>query len=458
MHINFQEYKPNVTGSGPTWLFDIDTLTKSMNYQPYTAGNQSNPSAGVQEQFDAEKAGEDNVQHYVLFSLWCSGSKHPQNPNEDVTFEVKEPKFKGNKHESEVHVSQVVVPRQRSMMTRLRERLKARVLLIPAVGKISTNSTNPFSAAGPSNTTVKDVGAEADFTNLETTITVSPIPTTNVHKDHPVTQIVGDLSLATQAKSMTRVAKDQGGLSQINNNDFHTCMFSCFLSQEEPKRVHQALKDLSCNEAMQEELLQFKMQKVWVLVDLPNGKRAIGHTQEEGIDYEKVFAPAARIEAIKLFLAYTSFIGFMVYLMYVKSVFLYGTIKEEEYVCQPPGFEDLDYPDNVYKVVKALYGLHQAPRAWYETLANYLLENGFQRDLCKDFEKLIKYKFQMSSIGELIFFLGLQVKQKPYGKFISHDRYVAKILRKFDLIDRKSASTPIDTEKPLLKDPDGDNV
>nr|GEV87158.1 hypothetical protein [Tanacetum cinerariifolium] len=213
---------------------------------------------------------------------------------------------------------------------------------------------------------------------------------------------------------------------------------------EEPKRVHQALKDLSWIEAMQKELLQFKMQK------------------EEGVDYEEAFGPVARIEAIRLFLAYASFMGFMVYQMDVKSAFLYGTIKKEVYVCQPLGFKDPDYPDKVYEVVKALYGLHQAPKAWYETLANYLLENGFQRgkidqtlfikrqkgdillvhiyvddiifgstnkDLCKDFEKLIKDKFQMSSMGELTFFL-----------------------------DRKSASTPIDTEKPLLKDPDGEDV
>ncbi|GKA88668.1 putative ribonuclease H-like domain-containing protein [Tanacetum coccineum] len=144
---------------------------------------------------------------------------------------------------------------------------------------------------------------------------------------------------------------------------------------------------------------------VWKLVDLPKGKRAIGakwvfrnkkderwivirnksrlvaqgHRQEEGIDYEEVFAPVARIEAIRLFLAYASFMGFLVYQMDVKSAFLYGTIKEEVCVTQPPGFKDPDHPDKVYKVVKILYGLHQAPRAWYETLANYLLGNGFKR-------------------------------------------------------------------------------
>nr|GFB22130.1 uncharacterized mitochondrial protein AtMg00810-like [Tanacetum cinerariifolium] len=177
--------------------------------------------------------------------------------------------------------------------------------------------------------------------------------------------------------------------------------------------------------------------------------------------------------------------------MDVKSAFLYGTIKEEVYVCQPLGFEDPNYPDNVYKVVNALYELHQAPRAWYETLAKYLLKNGFQRgkidqtlfikrqngdillvqiyvddiifgftnkDLCKDFEKLMKDKFQISSMGELTFFLGLQVKQKKDRIFISQDKYVAEILRKFGLTYRKSASTPIDTQKPLLKDLDVEDV
>nr|GEV77289.1 putative ribonuclease H-like domain-containing protein [Tanacetum cinerariifolium] len=195
-----------------------------------------------------------------------------------------------------------------------------------------TNSTNSFNTASPFINAVnneEDVGAEIDLSNLETNIPVSLIPTTRVHKDHLVNQIIGDMTSAPQTRSMTRM------------------------------KVHQALKDPSWIEAMQEELLQFKLQKVWVLVDLPKG----GHTQEEGIDYDEVFAPVARIEAIWLFLAYASFMGFMVYHMDVKSDFLYGTIEEEVYVCKPPGFEDLDYPDKVYKVVKALYGLHQAPRA-----------------------------------------------------------------------------------------------
>ncbi|GJT81823.1 putative ribonuclease H-like domain-containing protein [Tanacetum coccineum] len=192
---------------------------------------------------------------------------------------------------------------------------------------------------------------------------------------------------------------------RTNHKDYQNCLFACFLSQIELKKVIQALTGPSWIEAMQEEVLQFKLQKVWTLVDLPKGKRAIitkwvyrnkkdergiivknkarlvaqGYTQEEGIDYDEVFAPAARIEAIRLFLAYASFMRFIVYKMDVKSAFLYGTIEEEVYVCQPPGFEDPQFLDKVYKVEKALYGLHQAPKAWYETLSTYLLENRFRR-------------------------------------------------------------------------------
>ncbi|GKA27887.1 putative ribonuclease H-like domain-containing protein [Tanacetum coccineum] len=196
-----------------------------------------------------------------------------------------------------------------------------------------------------------------------------------------------------------------------------------------------------------------------------------GHTQEEGIDYDEVFAPVARIEAIRIFLAYASYMGFMVYQMDVKSAFLYGQIEEE--------------------VVKALYGLHQAPRAWYDTLANYLLCNGFERgkidqtlfikrhkghillvqiyvvdafffDLQEGYvmslRKLHEVKFQMSSMGELTFFLGLQVQQEKKGIFISQDKYVYEILRKFNYSDVKSASTPTDLEKPLVQDGDAADV
>ncbi|GJQ95250.1 retrovirus-related pol polyprotein from transposon TNT 1-94 [Tanacetum coccineum] len=167
-----------------------------------------------------------------------------------------------------------------------------------------------------------------------------------------------------------------------------------------------------------------------------------GHTQEERIDYDEVFAPVARIEAIRLFLAYASFKDFMVYQMDVKIAFLYGNIEEEVYVCQPPGFEDPDIPDRVYKVEKSLYGLHQAPRAWYETLSTYLLDNGFQT----------------GKIYKTLFIKRYKRKQKKDGIFISQDKYVDEILKKFRFTKVKTASTPMETQKPLLKDEDGEEV
>ncbi|GJT51373.1 putative ribonuclease H-like domain-containing protein [Tanacetum coccineum] len=265
------------------------------------------------------------------------------------------------------------------------------------------------------------------------------------------------------------------------------------------------------------EPMMMRMWKVWILVDLPSGKKAIGtkwvfknkkdersivmknkarlvaqgFRQEEGIDYDDVFAPIARIEAIRLFLAFASYMGFTVYQMDVKSAFLYGTNEEEVYVYQPPGFVDPAHPNKVYKVIKALYGLHQAPRAWYETLSSFLLKNGFRRgaidktlfikqnksdimlvqvyvddiifgsttqSMCTEFEDCMHKRFQMSSIGELTFFLGLQVKQQPDGIFISQDKYVADILKKFDFCSIKTATTPIASNKPLVNDEDGVDV
>ncbi|GJW65723.1 zinc finger, CCHC-type containing protein, partial [Tanacetum coccineum] len=174
---------------------------------------------------------------------------------------------------------------------------------------------------------------EVDLGNITNSYTVLTTPNTRIHKDHPIKNVIEDVKSSIQTRRMTKSTSEQG-----------------FLSAIEPTSIAKALSDSSWVEAMQEELLQFKLQQ--------------GHRQEEGIDYEEVFAPVARIEAIRLFLAYAYFMGFLVYQMDAKSAFLYGTIEEEVYVTQPPGFKDPDHPDKVYKVVKALYGLYQAPRAW----------------------------------------------------------------------------------------------
>nr|GEV04952.1 putative ribonuclease H-like domain-containing protein [Tanacetum cinerariifolium] len=175
--------------------------------------------------------------------------------------------------------------------------------------------------------------------------------------------------------------------------------------------------------------------------------------------------PLIKMKAIRLFLAYASFKEFVVYQMDVKSAFLYRKIEEEVYVCQPPGFKDPNFPDKVYKVKKALYGLHQAPRAWHKD--DILLDQvyvddiifGFtKKELCNAFEKIMHEKFQTSSMGELTFFLGLQVKQNQDGIFISQDKYVAEILKKYSFSEVKNASTPIETQKPMLKGKDGEEV
>ncbi|GKA57945.1 putative ribonuclease H-like domain-containing protein [Tanacetum coccineum] len=193
------------------------------------------------------------------------------------------------------------------------------------------------------------------------------------------------------------------------------------------------------------------------------------HPEDQRGEDKQVFAPVARIEAIRLFLAYASFKDFVVYQMDVKSAFLYGKIEERRCrggVClQPPGFEDPHFPDKVYKVEKALYRLHEAPRAWYETLLTYLLDNSFHRGqidktlfIKRHKDDILLVQFQMSSIGELSFILGLQVKQKGDGIFISQDKYVAEIFKKFDFASVKTTSTLMKINKALVKDEEAEDV
>ncbi|GJV23641.1 retrovirus-related pol polyprotein from transposon TNT 1-94 [Tanacetum coccineum] len=256
LHITFLENKPNVVGSGPDWLIDIDLLTNSMNYEPFTTGNQTNRNA-----VDA-----------VADDVGKKTTKEPANEGER------------NGQEKEGGASNK---------------------------EVSNVSPSVSAASGAYND--EDVGAEADLNNLETTM--------NRLVDLPKGKH------AIRTKWVYRSKKDERGIVVRN--------------------------------------------KARLVVQ--------SYTQEEGIDYDEVFAPIARIEAIRLFLAYASFMGFIMYQMDVNNDFLYGTIEAEVYVYQPPSFEDPQFLNKVYKVEKALYGLHQAPRAWYKTLSTYLLENGFRR-------------------------------------------------------------------------------
>nr|GEV16995.1 hypothetical protein [Tanacetum cinerariifolium] len=398
LHVEFLKNKAIEKSSGPNWLFNIDSLTKSMNYVLGDAGTISTNLSGTKDAASQEVKKNVSSLRYIALPNWAH----------DALLEYSSSK-------PQDHCST----------------------------EVSEGSENPNLTASTSN-------SPAD--QMETLTVETPIPNKQVQRG-------GRTELYCLNPS-----EDRSGSSSV-------LLFSCFLSQVEPNKISYALQDPSWVEAMQEELLQFKIQNVWTLVDCPKGVRPIGtkwvlknkkdkrgivirnkarlvaqgHTQEDGIDYDEVFAPVARIEAIRLFLAYASFMGFTVYQMDVKSAFLYGTIDEEVYVMQPPGFQDPKSLAKVYKVEKAMYVLHQALRAWYGTLSKYLLKNGFQRALMHE-------KLQMSAMVELNFFTGLQVLQKEDGIFLSQDKYVGDILKKFRYLEVRSLNTPMDKENPWGKD------
>nr|GEW65831.1 retrovirus-related Pol polyprotein from transposon TNT 1-94 [Tanacetum cinerariifolium] len=240
------------------------------------------------------------------------------------------------------------------------------------------------------------------------------------------------------------------------------------------KTRHQLESDgKMCLFALTEELHQFDRLDVWELVDRPLSK---GYAQKEGVDFEESFAPVARLEGVRLFIAYDEHKSFTVYHMDVKTTFLYGHLKEEVDANQLDGFVDPYYPDKVYRLKKALYGLKQAPRTWYNELSNFLVSKGFSKGsidptlfiskhgedillvqiyiddiifsstnpkLSKQFEKLMHNKFEMSMIGELKFFLGIQINQSPRGIFINQAKYSQEILKKHGMTSCDSiASRP----------------
>jgi hypothetical protein len=218
---------------------------------------------------------------------------------------------------------------------------------------------------------------------------------------------------------------------------------------------------------------------------------AKGYSQVEGLDFDETFAPVARLESIHILLAYANHHGFKLYQMDVKSAFLNGPIKEEVYVKQLQGFEDEEYPNHVYKLHKALYGLNQAPRAWYEYLRDFLIDNGFRiskanstlftrivdndificeiyigdiifgstnQSFSDEFSKIMTDRFEMSMMGELNFFLGFQIKQLEDGMFISQIKYTHDLLKKFGMDKVKPIKTPMGTNDHLDLDMGGKPV
>ncbi|GJR78542.1 putative ribonuclease H-like domain-containing protein [Tanacetum coccineum] len=482
-----------MSGVGYRWMFDIDYLTDSMNYIPVSLANQANPhactlevtnSAGTLQTLNANASEEKDEDAELIVEILTE----PQQEKEAFSTSTSEDNLKilAFRRDLEAITQKHLgtVPENNSTCT-------------PSVNSgskpVNTGELDPDDSAmteldifHKSETRIFDEasydkeGVVTDFNSLPTEIEVSPTPTLRIHNIYPKSQILGDPKSAVQTRS--KVQQKSGAYTLIsyiqkqqrnNHKDQH-------------HYLPQGMKVIGTKWV-------YKNKRDETEVVVRNKARLVAqrYKQEEGIDYDEVFAPVTRMEAIRLFLAFASFMGFIVYQMDVKSTFLYGTIDEEVYVSQPPGFVDPDHPKKVYKVVKALYGLHQAPRAWYATLSTFLEKHGHKRGTidktlfikrdkkdimlvqvyvddiifgstkkswCDEFEALMKSRFQMSSMGELTFFLGLQVKQNKEGIFISQDKYVAEILKKFDLVSVKTAITPMETKVALTKDEEAVDV
>ncbi|GKA56334.1 retrovirus-related pol polyprotein from transposon TNT 1-94 [Tanacetum coccineum] len=323
-------------------------------------------------------------------------------------------------------------------------------------------------------------------------------------KDHPLENIIGALNRPVS----TRLQLHEQALF---------CYYDAFLTSVEPKNYKDALTQACWIEAMQEELHEFERLEVWELVPPPdkafvitlkwiykvkldelggilkNKARLVarGYRQEEGIDFEESFAPVARLEAIRIFLAFAAHMNMVVYQMDVKTAFLNGNLREEVYVSQLDGFVDKDNLNHVYKLKKALYGLKQAPRAWYDMLSSFLISNDFSKgsvdptlfirregkelllvqiyvddiifaastpELCDLFAKIMCSKFKMSMMGKISFFLGLQISQSPRGIFINQSKYALESLKKYGFDSCDPVDTPMVEKSKLDEDKEGKAV
>ncbi|GJT18542.1 putative ribonuclease H-like domain-containing protein [Tanacetum coccineum] len=320
-------------------------------------------------------------------------------------------------------------------------------------------------------------------------------------KDHPLDNIIGNPSRPVSTRKQLAT-------------DALWCLYNSVLSKVEPKNFKSAITEDCWFQAMQDEIHEFDRLQVWELVPQPdcvmiialkwiykvkldeygdvlkNKARLVakGYRQEEGIDFEESFAPVARIEAIRIFIANAASKNMTIYQMDVKTTFLNGELKEEVYVSQPEGFIDPDHPTHVYRLKKALYGLKQAPRAWYDTLSRFLLDNKFSKGAvdptlftqktgkhillvqiyvddiifastdpkaCDIFSNEMSSKFQMSMMGQMSFFLGLQVSQNPGGIFINQSKFALEILKKFGMDSCDPVDTPMVDRLKLDEDPLG---
>ncbi|GJW10840.1 retrovirus-related pol polyprotein from transposon TNT 1-94 [Tanacetum coccineum] len=323
-------------------------------------------------------------------------------------------------------------------------------------------------------------------------------------KDHPLENIIDELARPVSTRQ------------QLHEQALF-CYYNAFFTAVKPKTYKDALTQSCWIEAMQEELNEFERLRVWELVPRPDKVMVIilkwiykvkldelggilknkdrlvarGYRQEEGIDFEESFAPVARLEAIRIFLAFTAHMNMVVYQMDVKTAFLNGNLREEVYVSQSDGFVDPVNHNHVYKLKKALYGLKQAPRAWYDMLSSFLLSQDFSKglvdptpfirregkelllvqiyvddiifaastpELCDLFAKIMCSKFKMSMMGKISFFLGLQISQNPRGIFINQSKYALESLKKYGFDSCDPVDTPMVEKSKLDEDKEGKAV
>ncbi|GJV54768.1 retrovirus-related pol polyprotein from transposon TNT 1-94 [Tanacetum coccineum] len=295
--------------------------------------------------------------------------------------------------------------------------------------------------------------------------------------DHPLDNVISNPSRLVSTRHLLQ-------------NEALFCYFDAFLSSVEPKNYKEALKESCWIEAMQEELNEFEHELGGVL---KNKARLVarGYRQEEGIEFEESFAPVARLEAIRIFIAYAAHINMIVYQMDVKTAFLNGILREELYVSQSDGFIDQDNPNHVYNLKKALYGIKDAPRAWYDLLSSFLLSQKFSKgtvdptlftrkegkdillvqiyvddiifastdlSLCETFSEIMCLKFKMSMMGKMSFFLGLQISQSPRGIFLNQSKYALGIIKKYGMETSDPVDTPMVEKSKLDADPQGKEV